>query len=112
MEHVLGFIQGIPRRCYIGQEIVERIRARGAVHRKFTGFLLDGVLPEANIKIQADGKDVGEITSVASLPLAGVAQPVALGYIRREALQTGKLLEAGSIKLTATDIPFAEAFRN
>src|SRR5262249_16165677 len=24
--------------CYIGQEIVERIRSRGQVHRKFTGF--------------------------------------------------------------------------
>ena len=24
--------------CYVGQEIVERIRSRGAVHRKFTGF--------------------------------------------------------------------------
>ncbi len=24
--------------CYIGQEIVERIRARGQVHRRFTGF--------------------------------------------------------------------------
>ena len=24
--------------CYVGQEIVERIRSRGNVHRKFTGF--------------------------------------------------------------------------
>ena len=28
--------------CYVGQEIVERIRSRGAVHRKFTGFLAEG----------------------------------------------------------------------
>ena len=25
--------------CYVGQEIVERIRSRGNVHRKFTGFV-------------------------------------------------------------------------
>ena len=30
----LNFTKG----CYLGQEIVERIRSRGAVHRKFTGF--------------------------------------------------------------------------
>ena len=28
--------------CYVGQEIVERIRSRGAVHRKFAGFLAPG----------------------------------------------------------------------
>ena len=28
--------------CYVGQEIVERIRSRGNVHRKFTGFLIEG----------------------------------------------------------------------
>ena len=31
--------------CYLGQEIVERIRSRGAVHRTFTGFVLHGDLP-------------------------------------------------------------------
>ncbi len=30
--------------CYVGQEIVERIRSRGAVHRKFTGFLAEGAV--------------------------------------------------------------------
>ena len=33
--------------CYIGQEIVERIRSRGAVHRKFTGFVMEGAVPRA-----------------------------------------------------------------
>ncbi len=31
--------------CYIGQEIVERIRARGQVHRKFTGFVFGEHVP-------------------------------------------------------------------
>src|SRR5579871_3502190 len=30
--------------CYVGQEIVERIRSRGAVHRKFTGFVADAAV--------------------------------------------------------------------
>jgi aminomethyltransferase len=97
--------------CYIGQEIVERIRARGAVHRRFTGFFAAGALPVAGTKIQADGKDVGEITSVASLPFPSGDKIVALGYIRKEAAE-GKLLQAGDARLTVTDIPFAEAFRN
>ena len=33
-ERALNFTKG----CYVGQEIVERIRSRGQVHRKFTGF--------------------------------------------------------------------------
>ncbi|WP_433968981.1 YgfZ/GcvT domain-containing protein [Tunturiibacter gelidiferens] len=31
--------------CYLGQEIVERIRSRGNVHRTFSGFRLAGDLP-------------------------------------------------------------------
>ena len=55
--------------CYVGQEIVERIRSRGAVHRKFTGFLADGTAQIApGSKIVAGEKEVGEITSAASLP--------------------------------------------
>src|SRR5579872_2387011 len=54
--------------CYIGQEIVERIRSRGNVHRKFSGFDVQGELPALGSKIQSDGKDIGEITSAASLP--------------------------------------------
>src|SRR6185312_10415284 len=33
-KHALNFTKG----CYIGQEIVERIRSRGNLHRGFTGF--------------------------------------------------------------------------
>ena len=66
-DRALNFSKG----CYVGQEIVERIRSRGQVRRKFTGFEVQGPLPAAGSKIQADGKEIGEITSAASLPLAG-----------------------------------------
>jgi folate-binding protein YgfZ len=98
--------------CYVGQEIVERIRSRGNVHRKFTGFLIEGALPAAGTKLQADGKDIGEITSVASLPVAAGEFPVALGYIRREAAVPGKQIEAGHAKATVANLPFAKFFES
>jgi len=96
--------------CYIGQEIVERIRSRGAVHRKFGGFEVTGPLPAPGTKIQAEGKEVGEVTSAAWLPLASGDRPVALGYIRREAADAGQQLQAGGAGLTVASVPFAGIF--
>ena len=107
-QRALNFTKG----CYIGQEIVERIRSRGGVHRKFTGFLTDGPLPPAGSKIQSGDKDVGEITSVASLPLADGELNVALGYLRKEAAQAGKSLQAAGAAVRVTAIPFADAFQH
>ncbi len=97
--------------CYIGQEIVERIRSRGNVHRKFTGFDIEGPLPAPGTKIQAAGKEIGEITSAASLPLARGERPVALGYVRREFAVPGKEVEAGGARIKVADLPFAEVFQ-
>jgi folate-binding protein YgfZ len=75
--------------CYLGQEIVERIRSRGNVHRTFSGFRLEGELPPAGSAVETDGKQVGELTSVATIPLptdSGSVIQLGLGYIRREAL--------------------------
>ena len=95
----LSFTKG----CYLGQEIVERIRSRGAVHRNLTAFAVDGPLPAAGTKIQADNKEVGEITSATILPLPSGERVVALGYLRREA--AGKELQAGSARLKPTQTP-------
>jgi aminomethyltransferase len=99
-ERALHFAKG----CYVGQEIVERIRSRGGVHRTFAGFAVDGPLPPAGTKIQSQGKDVGEITSTAVLPLAAGAKAVALGYVRKEAVS--KDLVAGGARLIPTTLPF------
>jgi folate-binding protein YgfZ len=98
----LNFSKG----CYVGQEIVERIRSRGAVHRKFTGFLIEGPLPAAGTKIQVDGKDVGEITSAASLPFESGDRSVALGYIRREVGVPGKKVVVGASTVEVAELPF------
>ena len=98
--------------CYVGQEIVERIRSRGAVHRKFAGFTIQGSSPTPGTKIQAGGKEVGEITSAASLPGSHGDFAVALGYIRREAGATGKQVEISGGPAIVSELPFAEAFKN
>jgi folate-binding protein YgfZ len=105
-DRALNFSKG----CYVGQEIVERIRSRGQVRRRFTGFEVNGPLPGAGSKIQMEGKDVGEITSAVSLPLAKGERPVALGYIRREAATPGKTVDAGGSVTTVTKLPFPEIF--
>jgi folate-binding protein YgfZ len=104
-ERSLHFSKG----CYVGQEIVERIRSRGAVHRKFSGFEVEGSMPALGAKVQVDGKDVGEITSTAVLPIKGGERHVAIGYIRRE-FATGKQVLAGSAQLTVSNLPFTGIF--
>jgi folate-binding protein YgfZ len=75
--------------CYLGQEIVERIRSRGQVHRLLTPLRLTGELPkEFPAPLEADGKPAGEITSAALVPLLEGDRILALGYVRREALDT------------------------
>lgn len=107
-QRALHFSKG----CYIGQEIVERIRSRGNVHRKFTGFAVEGPLPAVGAKIPADGRDIGEITSVASLPLANGERSVALGYIRRELAAQGKQFQVGDTRLSVAALPFSDVFRH
>jgi folate-binding protein YgfZ len=106
-QHAVHFSKG----CYIGQEIVERIRSRGNVHRKFTGFEVQGPLPAVGAKIQGDGRDIGEITSATSLPLAGGDRAVALGYIRREAATPGTQVQADGSQLSVAALPFSRIFR-
>ncbi len=96
--------------CYVGQEIVERIRSRGAVHRKFTGFLAEGAAPiAAGTKIVVAEKEVGEITSAASVTLTSAAKTVALGYIRREVGVPGCEVTIGTVKATVVSLPITDS---
>ena len=82
--HALHFSKG----CYLGQEIVERIHSRGQVHRIFTAFELEGSLPTLPATLQANGKSIGELTSATPVELDGTTPLLALGYCRREALES------------------------
>jgi len=107
-ERALNFSKG----CYIGQEIVERIRSRGTVHRQFTGFAIEGLLPEPGAELHVEGKKVGEITSVASLPLGTGVRNIGLGYMRREVAVGSKPLDGERFQATPVSLPFDKFFKN
>src|SRR5438045_7821277 len=77
-QRALHFTKG----CYIGQEIVERIRSRGAVHRQFSGFIFGEFLPTPGPKVEAAGKEVGDITRAASLPSNHGGRPLGWRHCR------------------------------
>jgi folate-binding protein YgfZ len=71
----LNFSKG----CYLGQEIVERIRSRGKVNRQFRQFALHGgqpaqLPPQLPIDLRSGEQSVGRITSTASLAGTGLPQ--------------------------------------
>jgi folate-binding protein YgfZ len=70
--------------CYIGQEIVERIRSRGNVHRHLHTLDLDGPPAEPGVKLMLQGTEAGQITSTAELPLRSGVRRAALAMIRAE----------------------------
>ena len=82
--HALSFTKG----CYLGQEIVERIRAQGHVNKKLVRLEIAGVeVPGAGTKAQANGADVGELTTaVYSSKLNKVA---GLAYLRTQFTEPG-----------------------
>ncbi len=72
--------------CYLGQEIVERVRSRGQVHRLLTPIrMASESAPPPGTKLSSDGKDVAEITSAAYSP--ALREVVGLAYVRTEAVQ-------------------------
>jgi folate-binding protein YgfZ len=99
--HALHFAKG----CYVGQEIVERIRSRGQVHRTFSGFLLEQPMAPG-AKVIAKDREMGELTSVARVPVNGGEKILGLGYIRREAGGPGTHVKIGEAEATIASLPF------
>jgi folate-binding protein YgfZ len=82
--------------CYLGQEIVERIRSRGNVHRHLRALELEGPMPKAGEELKLGDAQAGQITSVAELPLAGKSKIFALGMLRSDAEARNELLTYGT----------------
>ena len=91
--HALSFSKG----CYLGQEIVERVRSRGLVHRLLVGLNINTQnIPAPGTPVAASGNEIGKLTSVALSPALGTC--VAMAYVRREQADPGtKLLVNGSL---------------
>ena len=74
--------------CYVGQEIVERVRSRGHANRILTHLTIPGdAAPVAKTKLFAADKETGEITSAAYSPAHGCV--FALAYVRAQTIQPG-----------------------
>jgi folate-binding protein YgfZ len=98
--------------CYIGQEVVARVKYRGHVNRALSGLVIDGDrVPAAGARVIAEGKEVGRITSAVRSPALG--KPIALGYVRREHFEPGTAVsidEGGqAASATVAALPFVEA---
>lgn len=90
--------------CYLGQEIIVRIKHRGHVAKKLTGMKFDNPV-EAGAMVQStEGKDAGRVTSVTHSPK--LESTIALGYLRYEYLSAGTTVKAGDVAGTVTDLPF------
>ena len=80
--------------CYIGQEVISRIRTYGQVAKALRGLKCE-VLPKRGDKLFIQGKEVGYVTSAIFSPV--LKQNIALGYVRREHNEIGTKLEGVEI---------------
>ena len=102
----LNFSKG----CYLGQEIVERIRSRGKVNRQFRQFALEGARPDSlPFDLRSQEQPVGRITSTASLSSAGLPQVLALGFVRVEVLERNEEIAYTGGTVSALAAPHASA---
>lgn len=98
--------------CYIGQEVIARIRTRGQVTKALRGLRLAddlSALPVKGDKLLKDGREVGYLTS--ALKSTRHNANIALGYVRREANALGTELslktDAGESPARVVCLPFA-----
>ncbi len=73
--------------CYLGQEVVERVAARGQVKRLRRGFVLEEGRVAPGSRLFAGAREVGWITSAGWSP--HLRKFVAMGYVRREWAEPG-----------------------
>ena len=104
----LSFTKG----CYLGQEIVERVRSRGKVNRKLVGLVAPAGAPlRVGMKIAAGGRDsgreIGRVTSAAHSFALG--KPIALAYLRHEFSNSGTQVEVEGIQAHVASLPFPDA---
>jgi folate-binding protein YgfZ len=95
--------------CYIGQEVIVRIRDRGHVNRLLRGLALDGDgIPAAGAPVFAGDAEIGKVTSGAWS--YALERPIALAFVRRTHADAGSpvVVRVGesSVPATVSDLPF------
>jgi len=93
--------------CYIGQEVVAKVKYIGHVNRKFVGLRVQGsALPEAKSAIRKGGRDVGYVTTALFSP--SLNQTIALGFVNRSAATARTEVEVGTTTGEVADLPFVK----
>ncbi|HEY3351051.1 MAG TPA: glycine cleavage T C-terminal barrel domain-containing protein [Thermoanaerobaculia bacterium] len=92
--------------CYVGQEIVARIKTYGHVNRKLVRLAVSGGVPRPGEEVFFEGEKAGSLTSVAPASGGGAA---ALAYVKRERSEVGTALTIASFAggLSASVAPVA-----
>lgn len=74
--------------CYLGQEVVERIRARGHINQRLVAFRLEGQTPPSKGAAVFEGeRRIGQIKSAVFS--FGLRCPLAFGYVHRDSARPG-----------------------
>ena len=103
--------------CYIGQEIISRMKMSGQRNKKLCGVIAKGdpvLVPGMRLTTATNDKEVGWITSATDSERLG--RRIALGYIKRGANDTGtglNVVEPANVgdlvvsRVAIVDLPFA-----
>lgn len=92
LEAAISFDKG----CYVGQEVVARLRTYDKISRSLLGLDLarGGAVPSPGSALYAGGREVGRVTS-ATLP-PGWDHPVGLAYLKRKHVGPGDEVHVGA----------------
>ncbi|MDE2860657.1 MAG: aminomethyltransferase family protein [Chloroflexota bacterium] len=80
--------------CYIGQEVVVRLNTYRKVQKRLMGIVLDEEMPDHDALVEANGGQVGFLTSVVDSPAMG--RPLALAFVRTAHAEAGLAVEVPS----------------
>ena len=92
--------------CYVGQEIIVRIKHRGHPAKKLTGlrFETDAQIESGAIIHSTENQEIGRVTSAVVSPQLG---SIGLGYVRYEQIAEGtRVIVSDGINGTVTALPF------
>jgi folate-binding protein YgfZ len=93
--------------CYVGQEVIIRVlhRGHGRVARKLAGLTIEGTtVPERDAVVQADGREIGRVTSGVASP--ALDRPIALAYLHRDFVAPGTRVAVSGFPAIVTALPF------
>jgi folate-binding protein YgfZ len=97
LDHAVAYNKG----CYLGQEIMARIDARGNVRSRLCGVIL--AEPTNDSQLTLEDKPVGNLSSAVQHPHLGA---IALASVRND-VAAGSQLHVGDTTATLCELPFA-----